>query len=353
MQNAECRNKNFRSAAGGNIAIFIPHKGCPCRCVFCDQRAITGQVSQPTPQDVTEIVSKAVAVSRADRTSAPTMPQIAFFGGSFTAIDREYMHSLLEAAHGFVASGSVRGIRVSTRPDCIDQDVLSLLKQYGVTAIELGAQSMDGAVLAASGRGHTAEDTVMAAGMIRERGFELGLQMMTGLPGADERSDMATARALAELKPDTVRIYPALVLKGAPLFDMYQKGDYTPQTLDDAINLCSRLLLRFNYCKIKVIKLGLHASRDVERELVAGPYHPAFRELCESKIYFDAAASALTEKPPGDYTLSIPAGAVSKMTGQRRENLCWLAQMGYNCKVREDVSLPTFHVGAHCVRPQP
>jgi len=221
---------------------------------------------------------------------------------------------------------------------------LSLLKQYGVTAIELGAQSLDDAVLAASGRGHTAEDTVIAAGMIREFGFELGLQMMTGLPGADERSDMATARALAELKPDTVRIYPALVLRGAPLFDMYQKGDYTPQTLNDAINLCSRLLLRFNYCKIKVIKLGLHASRDVERDMATGPYHPAFRELCESKIYFDAAAGILAGKPPGDYTLSIPVGAVSKMAGQRRENLRKLAEMGYDCKVREDGSLPEFEV---------
>ena len=192
-----------------NISIFVPHIGCPQKCSFCNQNTITGQAKPATAEDVVKAVETAIDNNKDGKFKY----EIAFFGGSFTAVDRDYMISLLEAAQPYLKSGDVDGIRISTRPDFIDKDVLSILSKYGVTAIELGAQSMNDKVLKANLRGHTSEDVKNACALIKKSGFELGLQMMTDLYTSTRGIDFATAREFAKLKPKTVRIYPTVVLK--------------------------------------------------------------------------------------------------------------------------------------------
>ncbi|MCM1382549.1 MAG: radical SAM protein, partial [Muribaculaceae bacterium] len=241
-----------------NISVFIPHMGCPHACSFCNQRAISGTVSAPSPGEVGEILEKACENLPPKFSNSDT--EIAFFGGSFTAVDRDYMTALLERAYPYVQSGKVGGIRCSTRPDCVDRDVLNVLKKYGVTAVELGAQSMDNSVLAANGRGHTAEDVYRASELVREYGFEPGLQMMTGLYGSSPEKDLETAEKIAEIRPDTVRIYPTVILKKTRLGELFESGEYTPYPFETAAEICADMLEMFERKNIRVIKLGLHAS---------------------------------------------------------------------------------------------
>lgn len=319
------------SAKHSNISIFVPHIGCPNKCSFCNQRYITGACKGPGAADV----AKAVETAAAGRGYRPESTEIAFFGGSFTAINRNYMTDLLEAAAVFVRNGTVKGIRISTRPDAIDEEILAVLKGYGVTAIELGAQSMNDRVLKMNNRGHTAADVAKASALIKEHGFELGLQMMTGLYGDSDASALKTAEDICTLKPDTVRIYPTIVLKETDLAALYADNIYKPQSLDAAVRLAVRLLEIFEKSGIRVIRLGLHSIE--EEAYIAGPWHPAFSELCSSLIMLNVVLSALHEK--GSYVIRVPRGAVSKMTGQKRKNLLFLAERGFNCRVREDSSL--------------
>ncbi len=310
-----------------NISIFVPHVGCPNLCSFCDQNAITGCHKLPCAQDVD------MAVSSAGYIGADT--EIAFFGGSFTAIDPMYMQELLRASHKYVKQGKVRGIRVSTRPDAIDEDILKRLKSYGVTAIELGAQSMDDDVLTANRRGHTSADVVRSANLIKKAGFELGLQMMTGLYMSDDERDIQTAHALCALCPDTARIYPTIVFKNTYLSELYEKSRYRPQTIDGAVMLCNRLLDIFEEKGVRVIRTGLHTIEN--DKFVAGPWHPAFRELCESARFFDIVMDKIRSGGlrQGSYTIYVPRGCTSKMTGQRRSNILKLKDIGYDCRVAE------------------
>ena len=310
------------------VAIFVPHAGCPQQCSFCDQRMISGAVKAPTPEDVRKIAAEAL-------THAGKDAQLAFFGGSFTAMDRSYMISLLESAREFVENGSYSGIRISTRPDAINDEVLAILKRYHVTDIELGAQSMCNDVLRANTRGHTAEDTRTAAKLIKQRGFGLGLQMMTGLYGDTNDTTVHTAQQITALSPDTVRIYPVLVLRGTGLEHLYRTGEYAPLTLNDAVERCAQLLKLFGEKGIAVIRLGLHDSPELKANLVAGPYHPAFRELCESRLMLNVALTELKSKgiAKGDIRLLVSPRCVSRMIGQKRGNLAALAGLGYNAKV--------------------
>lgn len=312
-----------------NISIFVPHLGCPHRCSFCDQRAITGASAFPTDEEVAAAVRRAASTGFGGARTA----EIAFFGGSFTAIDRKEMLRLLDAAFPFVRSGAVQGIRISTRPDAVDREVLQLLAGYGVTAIELGAQSMEDEVLKKSRRGHTPRDVEEAASLIREYGFSLGLQMMTGLPGDDDEGTLRTAGRLIALRPETVRIYPLLVLRGTEVARLYREGEYLPQTLEEAVALCARLLSLFERAGIRVIRLGLHAV-DEER-LIAGPWHPAFSELCYSRRYLEAFTAAFAGREKGEYTLLVAPGEQSKATGQRRSNAAVLEKRGWNVKIQE------------------
>lgn len=311
-----------------NIAIFVPHEGCTHQCSFCNQRTISG-----TSSCHADTVQRTVETALATPGLLTENTEIAFFGGSFTAIPRERMLELLEAAYPYVCKAGLRGIRVSTRPDAINREILDLLKGYGVTAIELGAQSMREEVLLLNRRGHDARSVEEASRLIVEYGFELGLQMMTGLYGDDDEGALETAKRLIALSPQTVRIYPTVVLEGTYLHQLYQEGTYIPPTLEQAVALCARLLYLFHRHQIRVIRVGLHSGGGVEKGYVAGAYHPAFRELCEGEIYLERARELLVAQSPGEKILLVPPGEISKMIGQSKRNLKKLQELGYNCKV--------------------
>lgn len=316
-----------------NVALFIPNNGCKNECSFCNQRSIVGQSYQPTPKDV----EAAIKVAKDSLGNATQNAEIAFFGGSFTAIDRTYMISLLEAAYPYIKSGEFKGIRLSTRPDYIDNEVLDVLKHYGVSAIELGAQSMDNEVLEANNRGHSKEDVEKASELIKNSGISLGLQMMTGLYKTTEEKDICTAKQFIALSPDTVRIYPTVVIRGTQLERLYNKGEYEPFDVEQSVNLCSKLLGLFNDNHIDVIRLGLHASEQLELDYVAGAYHPAFRELCESKLILNKVNAMLEEKRyTKDILILVNPSQVSKTIGQNKSNIKALEELGYTAKVQGD-----------------
>ncbi len=319
------------SVRHANISIFVPHIGCPNMCSFCNQRYITGCDNAPDADEV----CRAVLTATQGKNYDPQNTEIAFFGGSFTSIDRNYMTELLATAYEFVKVGVVSGIRVSTRPDAIDDNVLQILKRYGVTAIELGAQSLDDTVLLKNNRGHNAECVYKAAAKIKENGFSLGLQMMTGLYGDSDETCVKTLERVIELSPDTLRIYPAIVLKDTELEKLYSKGEYKPQTLEDAVELCAILIKMLENTDIKLIRLGLHTID--EGSFVAGPWHPAFSELCHSQLFLNELKSQLTEK--GSYVLYTNPRNISKLIGQRRSNINRLRLLGFNCRVVGDSNI--------------
>lgn len=327
-----------------NVALFVPHNGCPHRCSFCNQKEITGQAYQPTPDDVVSAVNTA-RKSLGDKTQNT---EIAFFGGSFTAIDRGYMTELLSAAAPYVKNGEFEGIRLSTRPDAIDNDVLDILKEYGVTSIELGAQSMCDDVLRANHRGHSAKDVQDASHLIKDYGFSLGLQMMTGMYKSSDEKDKFTAKNIADLQPDTVRIYPTVVMRGTELFDLYRNGEYIPERLEDAVMLCSELLGFFEEKNINVIRLGLHDSESLHKNMAAGAYHPAFRELCESEIIYKNTLAEIQRNGIANCTAEfyVNPRSVSRFIGQNRRNLERLKALGIIAIVRQDCSLPKYGVRA-------
>ncbi len=268
--------------------------------------------------------------------------EIAFFGGSFTAIDREYMIALLDAAYPY--TDRFKGIRISTRPDCIDEEVLSLLKNYRVTSIELGAQSMSDEVLLSNERGHTADDVRIASRLIRDYSFELGLQMMTGLYRSDDMLDMMTAEEFIQLDPSTVRIYPTVVMKNTRLALLYERGAYAPQTLDQAIDLCASLIERFTDCGIRVIRVGLHDSETLRRDMITGPFHPAFRELCESRMMYKILLEKLQQSGKHRAFVAVSPRFVSKAIGHKQENLRKLRSLSYDITIVPDPSLDDFQV---------
>lgn len=321
-----------------NVSLFVPHAGCPHTCSFCNQKAISGKTQPLRLQDITSACETAKACAHDIENS-----EIAFFGGSFTAIERERMTAYLEAAQPYVGT-QFGGIRISTRPDCISEEILEILKRYGVTSVELGAQSMDNGVLALNERGHTAEDTEKACGLIRRYGFSLGLQMMTGLYGSDDEKDRYTARCFIRLHPDTVRIYPTVVLENTRLAEYYRQGLYTPPGTDEAAGLCADLLTMFRENGIRVIRLGLHSGGGVEEGYIAGSYHPAFRELCEGIIYRKKAEELLRDKPAGEYTVYVSPREISKMTGQKKCNTEYFEKAGYILAVKGDETLAAYEV---------
>lgn len=318
-----------------NVAFFVPMVGCPHRCSFCDQNSITGESGIPTPEEVDKTLKKAARELHGFSEKA----EIAFFGGSFTMIPRELMLSLLAPAKKWIDRKAFSGIRISTRPDAIDEEVLSVLKEYGVTFIELGAQSCNNAVLEKNRRGHTFEDTQKAAQLIKEAGFSLGLQMMTGMPGSTKEDDILTAARFAALKPDTMRIYPTLVLKNTLMAKWFEDGEYVPQTVEEAAAECAELLDIFELYKINVIRLGLHAEGSLEENLLGGPYHPAFREICESLRFRKKIAPMLTRLPKGSYILKVAPSEVSKCSGQHRSNVEHWLSLGYAVKIVPDNNL--------------
>lgn len=318
------------------IALFVPHRGCPHQCSFCNQKSISGQLEKITADDVHS------AVFDAQKNQQLKNAQIAFFGGSFTAIEKEYMLELLSAANEHIDGEKITGIRISTRPDAVNAEICLALKQHKVVAVELGAQSMSDDVLSQNQRGHTAADVEKALALLKKYGFETGLQMMTGLYGSNAKESISTAQKIILLKPDTIRIYPTIVIENTPLAQLFYSGEYTPQTLDEAVELCSKLILMFSKAKIKIIRVGLHSGGGVDDGYIAGAYHPAFRELCDSRIYFNLIKDQLGEnKSP---TVFVANGAISQAIGQKRENLNKLLALGYDCKIIQSKEVEKYQV---------
>lgn len=322
------------------IPVFVPHMGCPNDCSFCNQRKITGSITEVTPDDA----------EREIKTALMTMPddvdcvEIGFFGGSFTGIDIDLQRTFLSVAKRYVDMGKVHAIRLSTRPDYINDDILDVLKEYGVTTIELGAQSMDDRVLAMNRRGHTCEDTVNASKLIKSKGIKLGLQMMTGLYGDGKNVCMESLEKIVALRPDCVRIYPTLVLKGTYLEEVYNSGKYTPQTLSEAVFLCADLKERFDKEGISVIRIGLMASDNIntDADVVAGPYHPSIGELVQSEIYY----RQIIKNIDSDAEILVNPKDISAFIGNKKSNVERLKKSGFDVsfKINESVEQGKFKI---------
>lgn len=296
------------------VPIFVPHAGCPCHCVFCNQRAIAGQCVRMTPDRARGILTQALSVLPEGST-----PQAAFYGGSFTAIPEEEQEALLAVTDVFLKQGRLSGVRLSTRPDAIDPDTLERLRGHGVTVIELGAQSMDDTVLQLSKRGHTAQDTVCASRLIKQAGFSLILQTMAGLPGDTRQTVRQTAERIAALKPDGVRIYPTAVLPETELHDLWKAGMYTPLDNDTAAIWCADMLEVFEREHIPVIRIGLNPTDELNQTVEAGAYHPALGELVWNELWYRRLSAQLERQETG--TLYVPARALSRAIGQKRRNI--------------------------------
>ncbi len=316
-----------------NIPIFVPHKGCPFDCVFCNQKHITGTDDEVNEEYIKNTIEEHLkTLPKEDCTI-----EAAFFGGSFTGIDSETQTMFLSAAYEYVKNGSIDGIRLSTRPDYIDTAVLERLKKYGVTTIELGVQSMNKDVLEKSHRGHTREQVIKACSLIRKYPFKLGLQMMTGLPGDTPERSMQTADEIIALKPDFVRIYPTLVVRDTYLEKMYIKGEYRPQTVEEACALCKGLLKKFNDADITVIRIALQTTDEISPggSITAGPFDAQFRERVEAMIYYDKMAELLKTEKKNNICILVNDKEVSKAVGHKKENIAKLKKaFGINVKIK-------------------
>ena len=317
-----------------HIPVFVPHKGCPHDCVFCNQRKITGRIKEMTPLEAKQTIdSHLESIEKYNKLGA-YHAEVAFFGGSFTAIEQEKQTELLSLAYSYLKSGRIHGIRCSTRPDAIDDDILSNCKKYGLTAIELGVQSADDEVLAKSDRGHSFDDVIRASSLIKSYGFELGLQMMTGLPGDTYEKSIETARKIAALEPKNVRIYPTLVMDGTRLMDMYKNGEYAPQTLDEAVSRASDIAEIFIEKNIEILRISLQTTDGVNADTVSGPYHPAFAELVYTEIEKRKIEKHIVENSLSNCVLEIKSGKTSQVIGHKKSNkLYFKNKYGVDIKV--------------------
>ena len=307
------------------IPIFVPHLGCPNACVFCNQTKITGKQKQVTAKDVEETIEEYLKSFKDKENKV----EVAFFGGSFTAIEEEKQNELLEAAYKYVKNGQVDSIRISTRPDYINKQILKRLKKYKVKTIELGVQSSNNYVLAKAKRGHTFEDVKKASKLIRFYGFTLGHQMMVGLPESTALDEINTARDLIKLKPKIVRIYPVLVIKKTELEEQYKNGEYEPLSITQAVERCKEIADLFNQNKINIIRIGLQNTEEItdpsneKSEVIAGPYHPAFRQLVEGRMWYDAIVSKIKKCNTKVKVVEIKANPedINNIIGHKKENI--------------------------------
>lgn len=307
------------------IPIFVPHLGCPNDCIFCNQKSISGQKKQITKEETKKIIDNYLESIKNEDAKI----EIAFYGGSFTAIEKEKQEELLEIAYQYVKEGKIESIRVSTRPDAINKEVLKRLKKYKVKTIELGVQSSNDYILEKARRGHTFEDVKKASKMIRWNGFNLGHQMMVGLPESTRIDEINTAKALIKLKPKMVRIYPVLVVKNTKLEQEYEKGNYEPLPLVQAVETCKELVRMFADKKIEVIRIGLQNTEEIsepgskQSEVVAGPYHPAFRQLVESGMWYDAIVEKIKKLNVKVKEVEVTVNPIdaNNVIGHKKENV--------------------------------
>ena len=326
------------------IPIFVPHLGCPNDCVFCNQKSISGQTKQVTKEEVKDTIEEHLKYINAKNTSI----EVAFFGGSFTAIDEKKQIELLEAANEYISNGIIESIRISTRPDYIDKDILKILKKYHVKTIELGVQSANDYILKKAGRGHNFKDVIKASKLIRWHGFILGHQMMVGLPDSTKLDDINTAKALVKLKPKIVRIYPVLVIKHTKLEQLYNDGEYKALTVLQAVETCKELVKIFTKKNIEIIRIGLQPTDTIsdsskeESEVVAGPFHPAFRQLVESGLWYDVIVDKIKKLnvKVKEVLITVNPIDVNNVIGHKKENIINLKEIyDLDLKVKSDESI--------------
>ncbi len=297
------------------LPFFIPHLGCPNQCVFCDQHKIAGQSLPPAPGEV------AAALARLDP-QAEHKPEVAFYGGSFTAIPRDSQISYLAAARQALDAGLISGIRLSTRPDAVAEPELALLKEYGVGTVELGVQSMTDDVLKLARRGHTAAESLAAVRRLQEWGFVCGVQLMPGLPGETAASAVQGAAQILALKPDLLRIYPTVVVAGTECERMFRAGEFQPLSLEEAARISLDIKLLAEAAGTTVIRIGLQPTEELAREVVAGPYHPAFGALVQGLFWRQKLLYAL-QKLPQAAECFVNKRDIAALVGYRRQNLAY------------------------------
>lgn len=304
-----------------NIPIFIPHLGCPHDCVFCNQKKISGHGAF-VPDTVIPEIEAALSTMKDGE-----MPEIAFFGGSFTGIKQNLMISLLDIAEKYVHDGKVSGIRMSTRPDYISEEILDILSNYTVSAVELGLQSFDDCVLLRAERGHTSSDSEKACRMITSRNIPLVGQMMIGLPDATPESEIETAKKIVSLGCVAARVYPTVVFRSTKLCRMAERGEYSPLTDEEAVMRTKSVLRILLDGGLTVIRIGLCSNEDIRdpEEVYAGATHPALGELCLGEIFYDIIREGLIEKKETiageSITVFVPKASLSKAIGQKRKNI--------------------------------
>jgi len=300
------------------IPAFLPAMGCHERCLFCNQKAAAEGI--PSPSSLRNFIETSLSVipfGKRDREK-----QVAFYGGSFTAIPKDDQARYLKEIQPLLASGLIHSIRISTRPDALNEEILSLLKEYNVKTVEVGVQSMIDEVLSSAHRGHCAADTVDAVSRLKRKNFEVGLQLMIGLPGDTLNRFLLTLDRVIELQPDFVRIHPTLVLKGAPLEILWRDGVYSPLSLNEAIQWLKKAIFKLEHSFIPVARIGLQPTKELERDYLAGPYHPALHQLIDSAIFYDMATSLLhVSQKNGQALFLCHPKEVSNLRGQKNENI--------------------------------
>ena len=325
------------------VPIFIPHLGCPHQCIFCQQKTITSQ-SDPkiNKQEIVKILETAI---NSPKFHANRNPQVAFYGGTFTNLSLGLMEKLLDEVSPYIKKGFFNAIRVSTRPDTLDSERLEMMKYYGVRTVELGTQSMDDNVLRLSKRGHSADDTVNAVHQLQHFGFKVGIQLMPGLPGDSNKIFKTTVTKILQLKPDMVRLYPALVIKGTKLAQLYLENKYKPLELKEAVETCIESCIRFEAQNIPVIRIGLMSSPDLLEKgaVLAGPWHPSFGFLVRSGLYRNSITPLLPESGVlSKITISVQSKEESLLRGHQNSGIQWIEQQtgAKDIKIEADDNIP-------------
>lgn len=326
------------------IPIFVPHLGCPNDCIFCNQRSISGQQKMITKEDIEKTIEFYLKNIRDKEAKI----EVAFFGGSFTGIEEEKQEEFLQVAYEYIKQGKIQSIRISTRPDYINKKILKRLKKYKVETIELGVQSANDYILKRCNRGHSFEDVKKASKLIRWYGFKLGHQMMVGLPESTRLDEVNTAKQLIKLKPKMVRIYPVLVIRNTKLEKEFLDEKYTPLTVVQAVETCKELVSMFNQKRIEVIRVGLQNTDEITdpntegSEVVAGPYHPAFRQLVESGLWYDTIVSKIKQLNAKVKKVQVTVNPqdANNVIGHKRENIEKLKEMyALDLSVKQDKNI--------------
>lgn len=316
------------------LPIFVPHMGCPHQCVFCNQFHITGQWQPPQRDEL-------AAMAEEWRASSGQVPELAFYGGSFTAIETATQEALLESAAKLKEQGAICGIRLSTRPDALGDEVLERLRRYSVDTVEIGVQSLDNAVLEASRRGHSAKTAAEAIERVKAAGFRCGAQIMVALPEDTPERSLATCRQVIALAPDFVRIYPTAVICDTPLAQAFENGSYAPWPMDDMLDTVAEMLELFEAADIPVIRVGLQAEDNLSQgDVIAGAYHPALGELIKARRFRRRMAAMLQDDEKNPVTFAVAPQCLSQAIGQHRENLIYLSKrIGHPVTVVADPSM--------------